>query len=290
MDNISRLYCETLKLRAYTVTSLNIAREITSIHNTTPNSTVALGRTINAAALLSATLKPQTNQSILMKFSGSGPIGEVHVQVDAFGNLRGYTANPMVDITDPLDRISFSKAIGAGLLTVIKDTGMKEPYSSVTPLMNGEVAADLAYYLVTSEQIPSAVIIGLNINKEGEITSSGGILIQTFPDTDISVIEKVEANIKKMDRHLGDKLHHGENIYSIVEELFDHHKTELLSTTPLVHKCRCSHETLFNLIRTFPQEEIQDMIEKDKGAVITCTFCTKEYSFTEDELLSLIKK
>jgi len=288
MDNISRIYCESLKLRAYTVTSLDITREITTIHNTTPNATVALGRTINAAALLSATLKPQTSQSILMKFSGGGPIGEVHVQVDAFGNLRGYTANPMVDITDDLGKISFSKSIGAGLLTVIKDTGGNEPYSSVTPLLHGEVASDLAYYLVTSEQIPSAVIIGLNINREGEITSSGGILIQTFPDTDISAIEMIEENIKKMDRNLGDRLQRGDNIYSIVEELFGHNKTEILSTTPLVHKCRCSHETLFKLLKVFEKEDIKDMIEKDGGTSITCTFCTKEYSFTKEELLTLI--
>jgi len=288
MDNISRLYCKSLKLRAYTVISPDITREITSLHNTTPNATVALGRTINAAALLSATLKPQTSQSILLKFSGSGPIGEVHVQADAYGNLRGYAANPMVDITDDLGKISFSRSIGAGLLTVIKDSGGKEPYSSVTPLMNGEVAADLAYYLTTSEQIPSAVIIGLNIDREGKITSSGGILIQTFPDTDVSVIETIEDNIKKMDGHLGDRLQHGENIYSIVEELFNHNKTEILSTTPLVHKCRCSHEILLNLIRSFGKEEIKDMIEKDGGASITCTFCTKEYSFTGDELLKLL--
>ncbi len=288
MDTISRIYCESLKLRAYTVTSLNITREITTLHKTTPNATVAMGRIINAAALLSATLKPQTNQSMLVKFSGSGPIGEVHVQVDAFGNLRGYAANPMVDLTDNLEKISFSKTIGAGLMTVIKDTGGKEPYSSVTPLMNGEVAADLAYYLATSEQIPSAVIIGLNIDREGEIISSGGILIQTFPDTDVSVIETVEANIKKMDRHLGDKLQHGENIYSIVEELFGHSRTEILSTTPLVHKCRCSHETLFNLLKTFHKEDIKDMIEKDGGAAVTCTFCAREYSFSKEELLTLI--
>lgn len=288
MDNISRLYCESLKLRAYTVTSLDITREITGLHNTTPNATLALGRTINAAALLSATLKPLTNQSILLKFSGSGPIGEVHVQVDAFGNLRGYIANPMVDITDNLEKISFSRSIGAGLLTVIKDTGGNEPYNSLTPLMNGEVAADLAYYLVTSEQIPSAVIIGLNIDREGKITSSGGILIQTFPDTDISVIETIETNIKNMNRNLGDRLQQGENIYSIVEELFDHNKTEILSTTPLLHRCRCSHETLFSLMKSFGKEEIRDMIEKDGGAVITCTFCTNVYSFTKDELSKLL--
>lgn len=288
MDAISRIYCESLKLRAYTVTSLDIVKEITSLHNTSPNATVALGRTINAAALLSATLKPQTNQSILMKFSGSGPIREVHVQADGYGNLRGYVANPMPDLTDNLEKISFSKSIGAGLLTVIKDTGMKEPYSSVTPLMRGEVADDLAYYLVSSEQIPSAVIIGLNINRDAEITSSGGILIQTFPDTDISAIETVEANIQKMDRNLGDSLQSGENIFSTVEELFGNNKIEILSNTPLVHKCRCSHQTLFNILKTFNKEEIKDMIEKDGGAIITCTFCTKEYNFTEDELRTLL--
>ncbi len=288
MDHISRIYCESLKLRAYTVTSLDIVREITKLHKTTPNATVALGRTVNAGALLSATLKPQTNQSLILKFSGSGPIREVHVQVDAFGNLRGYIANPMVDITDDMHQISFSKSIGAGLLTVIKNTGANEPYSSVTPLMNGEVASDLAYYLVTSEQTPSAVIIGLNIDREGEITSSGGILIQTFPDTDISAIEKVEDNIKKMNRHLGDRLQQGENICAIVEELFDYKKTEILSTLPLLHKCRCSHETLFNLLKTINKDDIKDMIEKDGGASITCTFCTKEYNFKKEELLTLI--
>jgi molecular chaperone Hsp33 len=289
MDIISRVYCETLKLRAYTVTSLEVVREITALHKTTPNATVALGRTINAAALLAATLKPQSSQSLLLKFSGSGPIGEIHVQADAHGHIRGYAANPMVDLTDELDKISFSKTIGAGLMTVIKDTGMKEPYSSVTPLLRGEVAADLAYYLATSEQVPSAVIIGLNINHEGVITSSGGILIQTFPDTDIHTIELIESNIAGIKVNLGDRLQQGQNIYSVVEEIFSNNKTEILSTTPLKHKCRCSHETLLGLIKTFDKNEIKDMIDKDNGASITCTFCTKEYFFNKDELEKLIR-
>ncbi len=289
MDSISRIYCEELKLRAYTVTSLDVTREVTSLHKTTPNATVALGRTINAAALLGATLKPQTNQSLLLKFSGSGPLREVHVQVDAFGSIRGYVANPMVDVDGNLNRISFSDAIGAGLLTVIKDTGINEPYSSVTPLMNGEVAADLAYYLASSEQVPSAVIIGLNIDRNGGITSSGGILIQTFPDTETRVIDEIEARIQKMERHLGDRLQHDENIISIVGEIFGGNRTEILSTTPLVHRCRCSHETLFGILKTVHSDELRDMIEKDGGASITCTFCTKEYQFTKGELLSLIK-
>lgn len=287
MDMISRIYCADLKLRAYTVTSLGTAREVTSVHRTTPNATMALGRTINAAALLSATLKPETNQSILLKFSGEGPLKEVHVQVDAFGNLRGYVANPSIDITDPIGRISFSKAIGAGLLTVIKDIGMKEPYNSVTPILYGEIAQDLAYYLVTSEQIPSALIIGLNLGDNGEIKSSGGILIQTFPDTEESVIGMIEDNIRDMKKNLGDRLEAGENIYGIVQELFNNSHTEIMSATHLIHKCRCSHETLLRLMKTLDKSDIHEMIEKDGGASVTCTFCLKEYKFTPDELKGL---
>jgi molecular chaperone Hsp33 len=288
MDTLSRIYCESLKLRAYTAISLNTAREITSLHKTTPNATVALGRVINGAALLSATLKPETNQSVLLKFSGSGPIKEIHVQADAYGNIRGYVANPIVDLTDNIGEIKFSKIIEAGFLTVIKDLGMNEPYNSVTPLLYGEVASDLAYYFTVSEQIPSAVIIGLNIDREGSIVSSGGILIQAFHDTDAATLDMIEANIKNMPRQLGDRLQAGENIYGVAEELFGGSRIEILSAINIVHRCRCSLETMFSLIRLLDKEEIKDMIEKDHGASITCTFCTEEYKFSEDELLKLI--
>ena len=288
MDTLARIYCESLKLRAYTVTSLETVREITALHKTTPNATVALGRVINGAALLSATLKPESNQSTLLKFSGSGPIKEIHVQADAYGNIRGYAANPIVDITDNIGEISFSKTIEAGLLTVIKDLGINEPYNSVTPLLYGEVALDMAYYFTVSEQIPSAVIIGLNIDREGTVVSSGGILIQSFHDTESFALDMIEANIKNMTRRLGDRLHDGENIFTIVEELFSGNKIEILNTMPILHRCRCSRENMFNLLRMLGQEEIKDMIEKDHGASITCTFCTKEYNFSGDELSALI--
>ena len=288
MDTLARIYCESLKLRAYTVTSLETVKEITALHKTTPNATVALGRVINGAALLSATLKPESNQSALLKFSGSGPIKEIHVQADAYGNIRGYAANPIVDITDNIGEISFSKTIEAGLLTVIKDLGINEPYNSVTPLLYGEVALDMAYYFTVSEQIPSAVIIGLNIDREGTVVSSGGILIQAFHDTESFALDMIEANIKNMTRQLGDRLHDKENIFTIVEELFGGNKIEILNRIPILHRCRCSRENMFNLLRMLGQEEIKDMIEKDHGASITCTFCTKEYNFSGDELLKFI--
>jgi len=288
MDIISRIYCKELSLRAYTVTTKSVAQKIVKLHNTTPNATMALGRSINAAALLGATLKPMSDQNILLKFSGSGPIKEIHVQADAKGNIRGYAANPNVDITDSLDHLSFSRTIGAGLLTVIKDTGMNEPYSSVTPLLYGEAAADLAYYLTASEQIPSAVILGLNLNSNGDIVSSGGILIQTFPDTPVTAIERIEANINSMATPLGTLLEQGSDIYSVLSELFDNSGMEILSTTPLKHACSCSRETLLKIFKGINKEELKDMIEKDNGAEVTCTFCMKKYRFTGTELEILL--
>ncbi len=289
MDTISRIYCQSLKLRAYTVVSPQTVSEIVSLHRTSPNGTYALGRTINASALLGATLKPESNQSILVKFSGDGPVGEIHVQSDAFGNIRGYIANPAPDLDQDIGRISFSRSIGAGFLTVTKDIGAGEPYKSVTPLLYGEVAADLSYYLTMSEQIPSAVILGLNLDRDGNIRSSGGILIQTFPDTEPEVIETVEKNIKSMTVSLADLLEKGENIYSVVSMILGSNDIDILSSGPLKHKCRCSHDMLLRLLNTIHKDELHDMILKDKGASVTCTFCRKEYSFTEDELKSILQ-
>lgn len=285
---ISRIYCGSLKLRAYTVVSPGTVQEITSIHRTTPNATMALGRSINAAALLSATLKPESGQSIILKFSGDGPVKEIHVQADSFGNIRGYIANPSPDITDDIGKISFSKSIGAGFLTVVKDIGMKEPYSSITPLLYGEVASDVAYHLTSSEQVPSAVILGLNLDMDGNIASSGGILIQTFPDTETEVLEKLEENIKSMPRALGDILEKEENIYNVVTALFDDHHIDILSSGPLRHNCRCSHDMLLQLLKTIQKDELIEMAEQDRGATVTCTFCRREYNFTENELKSLL--
>jgi len=288
MDAISRIYCKDLGLRAYTVTSGSTARQIVKMHNTTPNATMALGRAINAAALLGATLKPMSSQSILLKFSGSGPVKEIHVQSDAKGNIRGYAANPGPDLKEDIGALSFSKTIGAGFLTVIKDMGLKEPYTSSTPLMYGEAAADLAYYLTVSEQIPSAVILGLNLNSEGGIASSGGILIQTFPDTHAESIERVERNINSMTTPLGTLLEKGKDIFSILSEIFDNRGIEVLSTTPLRHACSCNRETLLTILRGIEKNELEDMIEKDDGAEITCTFCLKKYRFKGMELRSLL--
>jgi len=288
-DTISKIICRKLNIRAYSVTSLNTIKEITKIHDTTPNVTLALGRTLTATALMSATLKPESNQSVAIKFNGSGPVGEVHAQADSKGNIRGYAANPKADLSGELDSLSFSKTIGAGFLTVVKNLQMKSPYSSVTPLVYGEVADDIAYYLTVSEQIPSALILGMNIDKNGETSSAGGILIQTFPDTEDHVIENVEKNITSMTENLGDQLKNGNDIYSIVSEIFDNNPLDILSAYPLKASCSCNREIISSVFNGIDRKELEDMIIKDNGAEAVCTFCKKVYTLSEQDLKNIIK-
>lgn len=288
-DRLNRIYSEELKLRIYTAETLDTVRNITGVHNTTPNATWALSRCITAAALLSAGLKPDSNQSVSIKFHGGGPIKQIHVQADARGNIRGYTANPSIDLNSDIGEISFSKAIGPGMLTVTKDLEMKNPYSGVVPLRTGEVASEIAWYLTDSEQTPSAVIIALDLDENGSITSSAGILIQTLPDTDDAVLEKIENNIANMERPLGEILNRGGTVLDAVKSILGTEDYEIFSSLPLKANCRCSRELLFSVISDIDIKDITAMAEEDKGARVFCTFCAKEYNFTQDELRKIVE-
>lgn len=289
-DRISRIVCDALSLRAYTALSLGSVREITGLHNTSPNATLALGHTLTAAALLGATLKPGSNQSLLVKIEGSGPIREIHAQADARGNIRGYAANPRPDLAEDIGAISFSRTIGAGFLTVRKDVGMKEPYTSIIPLKYGEVAADIAYYLTVSEQIPSAVIIALTLEKDGGVSSSGGILIQTLPGTPEESIIKVENNISSLDNRLSETLKSGGDIMTFLGELFGGERFSVLETLPLRAACRCSKQTIDDMLMSINTDELLDMLNRDHGAEVTCTFCSKKYRFDESDLEKIISR
>jgi molecular chaperone Hsp33 len=289
-DRLTRIICETLNLSAYTVTTLDVVREITSLHDTTPNATVALGRTVTAAALLAATLKPGSDQNLLLKIQGSGPIREIHVQADARGNIRGYAFNPRPDETGEIGTISFSETIGAGVLTVRKDIGLKEPYTGIVPLRAGEVAGDLAYYLAESEQVPSAVIIALTLEKDGTITSSGGMLIQTLPGTPEEAITRIENAIALNTSGLGETLRKGEDVQSYLGRLINNEPMTVLGSTPLRASCRCTRSIIRSMLTSIHVDELEDMLEKDHGAEITCTFCMKKYHFDEKELARIINK
>jgi molecular chaperone Hsp33 len=287
-DLLHRLIIPSLNLRAYAAVTLDTARDICRVHNTTPNATAGIGKSITAAVLLSSSLKPASKQSLSYKIQGSGPLSEINVQVDAIGNVRGYTARPRVDEETDLGKIDFAKAIGAGLLTVTKDLGHGEPYSSVSHLVKGEIAIDTAYYLTTSEQVPSALILALTLDKEGLISSSGGIMFQSFPDTPVSAIELIEKNIADPKLSLGDHFLAGEDILSYVSDLADGAVIDIISTITVQHRCRCDKMLIRTVLKTLKKEDIEEMIEKDGGAKILCTFCNTEHQFSKDELNAVL--
>ena len=283
MDVISRLICNELKLRAYTVTSAGVLKKLCKIHNTSPAASRALGNTVNAALLAGASLKPGSTQSISVKFSGDGPLQNVQAQADAKGNIRGYVSNP------DIDELTFSKAIGAGFLSVVRDLNMKEPYTSIMPLVYGSIAADISYLFASSEQIPSAMILALEMNDR-EIMASGGILIQTFPDTPKSSIALAENSIQNMNKSLGESLLEGTDIADIASSLMGNSPLTEAGKTEIHLRCRCSKNMLTETIRGFPKEEIIQMIEEDHGAEIVCSFCKSVYRFNEDELAEIMNK
>lgn len=287
-DALTRILCNTLNIRAYTVQSLAAVREITAVHDTDPVSSLILGRAVNAAALLSSSLKPESHQNLSVKFTGTGIIKEINVQADAQGNLRAYISHNMEAAESPDHEPS--SLIENGFLTVTKDIGLKEPYRHVSPLRYGDIARDIVYYLTSSEQVPSAMILGVSSDDAEGISASGGILIQTFPETPPESTAIIEKNIERLDTPLGDYLISGNDINSYLAEILGGEPCEVIDTMSLRFACRCSHDLTKNIIMSIPSEELIAMANEDKGAQVVCTFCRKEYSFGENELRELIRQ
>jgi molecular chaperone Hsp33 len=286
-DKFERFLCPALSLRAYTALTTETAKAITRLHKTTPNATYAIAEAVTATALLSSLLKPESRQNLSFKISGSGPMGTIYIQTDTTGALRGYADNPQPELSEKFESIDFSQAIGAGVITVNRDIGVKDAYSGVSPLVYGSIAKDTAYYLTTSEQIPSAVIIACDTDSDGVVTASGGILIQSLPDTPEESITIVEEAMKKS-QSLQQHLNEGGDITSYLSYLLNNNTLELLSSTPLRYECSCTKDIVTASLSTVSVNDLQSMIDEDNGAEVCCTFCSKAYQFSKDDLKTII--
>ena len=283
MDTLDRLISNKYNLRGYAVNSRNASDEIIRVKQTSPLSSYILGQSINAALLVSASLKPDSDQNLTFKIEGSGKLKSVIVQSDARGNIRASIANANLESS-----IKIGEAIGAGVINVSKDIGFENPYNGVSPILAGDIAYDTAYYLTQSEQIPSALLIGFSLNENLSVKSSGGILIQTFPDTPLSSIEYAEKKVSDIKSGFSERISSSETPLSILYDIFGKDDTELLSSIPVRFKCRCSKEIVLSTLKLIDKSEIEDMLKKDKSCEISCAFCEKKYHFDEDELKEII--
>jgi molecular chaperone Hsp33 len=287
-DTLIRYNCPSLNVRAYTTVTQNVANELCKIHDTTPNATYAFANSITAASLLSANLKPDSNQSLVYKIDGKGPLKSLYIQINSFGHIRGYVKNPGIDYEVEIGSIDFSKAIGAGTLTVVKELGLKEPYSGISPLLYGSVAQDTAYYLLNSEQVPSAIIIGCKTHTSGDISASGGIMIQSYPDTDDGILQEIESRIRTAKQDLGEFLETGGDITLYLSELLDTNQLDILSDIRIEHRCSCGKEIVLNSLKVISSDELKKMIHEDNGAEISCTFCRTKYQISVNDIQNIL--
>jgi len=287
-DYLVRIIAKDANVRALACVSTSLVEEARRRHGTMPTATAALGRVLTAAALMGALLK--TRQRVVIRFDSEGPLRKVIAEATSNGEVRGYTAEPLVNLPSKNGKLDVSGAIGrSGTFTVIKDLGLKEPYTGVVKIYTGEVAEDMAYYLTESEQIPSAVGLGVYVEPDGSVGVAGGFLIQSFPPQDDQTIEKLINRINALPA-ITDLLRQGKKPEDLISLIFADIPFELLERRDLTFKCSCSKERVEQALLSLGKEEVEKLIREQGGAEAKCEFCHERYYLTKSELEQLIEE
>ncbi len=272
-------------VRALAVRSTGVGEALRQAHEAAPTAAVALTRAATAALLLGGTIKGREQVSIELK--GSGPLGEIYAMADAHGNVRAMVRNPAVDLPPrPDGRFDVGQAIGEGTLTVTRALGMKEPYRGVVPLVNGEIASDLAQYFVSSEQKPAAVGLGERVEPEG-VRAAGGFLIQALPGAKDAALERIEARIAKLPP-LSELFASGITPEDLLKRLLL--EVVVLETYPVQFTCPCARDRFERFLLGLGEAELRDMAATQAVTELVCHFCSTKYYFRRDEIEHLIEQ
>lgn len=286
-DYIIRATAANAQIRAFAATTRDLVEKARSIHNTSPVATAGLGRMLTAASMMGATMKGEKDILTLIA-KGDGPLGAITVTADSSSNVKGYVNNPsFVNPPNFFGKFDVGGAIGNGTLTVIKDIGLKEPYSGQVALITGEIAEDLTYYYATSEQIPTSVALGVLMNKENTVKQAGGFIIQLMPFADEKIIDKLEANISEI-TSITSLLDEGMSPEDILNKVLKDMDVEITDKIPTAYSCNCSKERVTKAIASIGKKDIQEMIDENKDIEVNCHFCNTNYIFTPDDLKKLL--
>lgn len=276
--------------RVYSINGTNLVSKMQKINDNWSTTSAALGRTAISTLLLANSVL-SGRESMTVRIDGKGPVGMIVMDADANGNVKGYAANPKVNL--PLiddKKIDVAAGVGTnGFLEVMKNSGGDEPYRSNVELQTGEIGDDFTYYLAKSEQIPSAVGVTVDIDGQNNILAAGGYLIQVMPGADDDAIEKLENKITNAPT-ITTILEEDPNPEHILSYLFDENELKILDHLPVQFKCECSKEKFANSISGVSNDELQAMIDEDHGAEVVCNFCGSKYEFSEDELKDILQK
>ena len=288
-DYIVRATAADNQIRAFAITSRDMVEKARQIHNTSPVATAALGRSLSAGAMMGSMMKGEQDL-LTLQIRGDGPLGGITVTADSKARVKGYVNEPAVLIpANAKGKLDVSGAIGTGMLQVIRDLGMKEPYVGQTELQTGEIAEDLTYYFANSEQIPSSVGLGVLLNRDNTVCQAGGFIIQLMSYTEDKVIDALEQRLAKVSS-VTELLNRGLTPEGILEELLGDLGFTVNDTIPTAFSCNCSKERVEKAIISIGSKEIREMIRDGKPIEVKCHFCNEAYSFNIEELKRILEK
>ena len=275
--NVIGLACRTTEL-------VNLACRL---HGTTPTVSAALGRALTGGLLMGALAKPGLR--VGLKFEGNGPMKKILVEADSEGTVRGFVGVPDIDVMVKEDgKLHVSRALGTeGFLTVFKDVGLDEPYQGIVKLRTGEIAEDIAYYFVESEQIPSAVGLGVFVETDGRVSSAGGFLVQSMPPSEEATITRLIENIGKI-RSVTEVLREGKTPEDILGLLFEGIPYKTLEKKGLSFRCTCNRDRIEDVLVSLGCKELKQLLEEHGEAEVGCEFCRAVYRFDRLDLEQLI--
>ena len=287
MDQIVRAVTADGFVKISAITAREAVERARQIHDLSPTAAAALGRTLCGASMLGELMKEE-DASLTIRVNGGGAIGSVIAVSDSKGNVRGYVTNPQADLPTRADgKLDVGGLVGKnGMLTVSRDLGLKEPYVGSVELVTGEIAEDLAQYMVESEQIPSAVGLGVLIDTDRSVKAAGGFIVQLMPGAPEELIEKLETNILFMDQ-LTTVLDE-DGVDAVVSQVLFGLDPREAMRVPVEYRCSCTRERVAEALRSVGEAELRSMAAEGKDAEVSCQFCDRVYSFTPEELLALI--
>ena len=287
-DYIVRATAADGQIRAFAAYTKDVVEEARRRHNTSPTATVALGQLLTAGTMMGAMMKNDTD-ILTLQIRCDGPLGGLTVTADNQGNVKGYVVHPDVDVPVKNGQINVADALDLGVLNVIKDMGLKEPYVGQTILETSEIAKDLTYYYMNSEQVPSSVGLGVLMNKDNTVKCAGGFIIQLMPFAEDATIDKLEENLKNV-TSVTELLDHGCTPEGLLDALLGNLGIEVLDTLPTQFHCNCSKERVEKAVASVGCEDLQAMIDDGEDIEVKCDFCNSTYKYTVDELKEILKE
>lgn len=288
-DYVVRATAAEGQIRAFAATTRELTEYARAAHNTSPVATAALGRLLTAGAMMGCDMKGEKDL-LTLKIQGDGPIQGLTVTADSHGHVKGYVGNPAV-MLPPNDKgkLDVGGALGVGVLSVIKDIGLKEPYVGQTILVTGEIAEDLTYYYANSEQTPSSVALGVLMNKDNTVRQAGGFIIQLMPGASEAVISGLETKLKEI-TSVTTLMDVGNTPEMILNYVLGEFGLEINDRLPVEFYCNCSKERVERALISVGKKDIQEMIDDGKAIEVNCHFCNKNYTFEVEDLKEMLEK